>query len=205
MTYVPQATEVGGQRWLSFRNDAEEAAPPFCLLRQTGYAKISGRAVMKCNKPNTTFETWYYVNGPREVAPGKFGSCASLFPTFAGFDDGFSPTHGQCLGAKPNEWLLFNNQVGFIVESITSDLPDVDGRVVVSQYRLNKVRGKADSAITKGNTGTVSIWAGVWGSEADTGFNVTAGNYYGDVESGAWLDLTNDGFLWYLTAADCDS
>ena len=68
------------------------------------------------------------------------------------------------------------------------------------------LHGKADAAISKGSSGTVSIWTGDSGSESDTGINVSSvKNKYADVASGKWVALTwmaLYGFP-YLIAKEC--
>lgn len=63
--------------------------------------------------------------------------------------------------------------------------------------------GKTDSAINKAASGTVSIWDGAEGSEADTGVNVTAYNRFANVSSGKWVWVMSKRGRLYLTAAEC--
>lgn len=66
--------------------------------------------------------------------------------------------------------------------------------------------GKADAAINKGSSGTVSIWTGASGSESDTGINVSnVKNRFSDVASGKWVALTWTGLYGfpYLMAKEC--
>lgn len=64
--------------------------------------------------------------------------------------------------------------------------------------------GKADSAITKGTSGTISIWDGVTqGSESDTGENITAWCRFGDVASGAWVGIKETVRGYEIVIAEC--
>ena len=63
--------------------------------------------------------------------------------------------------------------------------------------------GKTDASHAKGASGTVSIWTGDPGSEVDSTRNVTAYNRFADVASGKWVAVANNGFGWYLIAAEC--
>jgi hypothetical protein len=69
------------------------------------------------------------------------------------------------------------------------------GRVIV---------GKADAAIAKSASGTISVWDGATqGSESDTTDNVTAWNYFGDVASGKWVAVVETVRGYIIIAAEC--
>lgn len=67
--------------------------------------------------------------------------------------------------------------------------------------------GVTDSSISKGGSGTVSIYGGdTCGSESDTGINVTACSLFGAVGSGKSVGVTWNKRCgrWFLTEEDCD-
>lgn len=67
-----------------------------------------------------------------------------------------------------------------------------------------KLIGKTDAAITKGNSGTISVYQGTTkGSETDSGVNVTAYNRFADLASGVWVHVEWINGGWELTAAEC--
>ena len=75
---------------------------------------------------------------------------------------------------------------------------------------LNPTRlivGKADSAISKSTTGTISVYSGTRGSETDTTKNITAYNRMADIASGAWvLCEWSDWYAnWEIIQAECSS
>lgn len=63
--------------------------------------------------------------------------------------------------------------------------------------------GKADSAITKGNGGTISVWSGTSDTLSDTTMNVTAYARLGDIESGKWVYLLPTSHGFEVIAAEC--
>lgn len=63
--------------------------------------------------------------------------------------------------------------------------------------------GKTDAAISKGSSGTVSIWSGTPGSETDTGDNITAFNRFANLGSGKWVACSPINGHYYLTSAEC--
>lgn len=63
--------------------------------------------------------------------------------------------------------------------------------------------GKTDAAIAKGASGTISIWDGTQGSESDTGDNVTAYNYFGDIAITKWVGVFETVRGYVIIAAEC--
>lgn len=66
--------------------------------------------------------------------------------------------------------------------------------------------GKADSEITAGNSGTVSLWAGTAANSlSDTSQDVTAYARIGTVGSGKWVYLLPTAHGFEVVNAECDS
>ena len=65
------------------------------------------------------------------------------------------------------------------------------------------VIGKTDGAIDKGSSGTVNVYNGTAGSEADSGSTITAYNPFADVADGKWVAALQINGQWYLIAAEC--
>lgn len=63
--------------------------------------------------------------------------------------------------------------------------------------------GKADSNISKGASGTISIWAGPEGSEADTSRNITAYNRMSLITSGYWVIVFRFRGRYYVLSWEC--
>lgn len=66
--------------------------------------------------------------------------------------------------------------------------------------------GTISSTCNKGNSATVTIYTGTTaGSETSAGWTVSAYNAFGDitVTTTKWVWVQNNGFLWYITAAEC--
>ncbi len=96
----------------------------------------------------------------------------------------------------------------------TSDSPDgldeLNDRItdletlIATLENSNVVLGKTDSSVNKGSSVTVSIWAGTFGSEADTGVNVTGvGNRWVNIGSGKWVLVAWNGTQPYIAAVEC--
>lgn len=62
--------------------------------------------------------------------------------------------------------------------------------------------GQAAEAIGAESSGSVQIWNGTPGSEADTGQTITAYNYFRYINSGDWVWCAHNGYGWYVVAKD---
>lgn len=63
--------------------------------------------------------------------------------------------------------------------------------------------GKADSSITQGNSGTISVWSGTSSTLSDTTLNVTAFARLGSVSSGKWVYLLPTSHGFEIINAEC--
>lgn len=64
--------------------------------------------------------------------------------------------------------------------------------------------GKTDAAISKSNSGTISIYAGATkGSESDTGDNRSAYNRFADIAISKWVLIAWVGSGWEIIQAEC--
>ena len=145
-----------GIQWEPFRNDSNETIPAYAVMREIGTYAPSPyvRRVRRMGKPNTTFQREYWVNGPtpvparNSVTGDGCGFCTRL--SIAGpvlYDTATVPTFGQEWGPKIDEWKLFPNRPGFIVDEPDDSLPS--GVITARQEAVNYVLGKLDA-----NTGT---------------------------------------------------
>jgi hypothetical protein len=76
-------------------------------------------------------------------------------------------------------------------------------RILSSNNTLRMVLGKTDAAITKGSSGTVSIWTGTAGSESDSTENITVYNKIGNIAITKWCICAYFNNAWYLVAGEC--
>ena len=108
---------------------------------------------------------------------------------------------------------ITNNQTGYLTtnmhgsarilwKSSGTGSTDKWGLIDVGSW-CSIMLGKTDSSHAKSASGTISIWAGVEGSEADTGVNVTAYNRFAAVGSGKWVLVVSIFGRLYLAAAEC--
>lgn len=127
MTFAPAASHI---RWLSFRNQSEEAIPPFAVLRPTGVITVHGQAVLTVSKPDTSGGLAHFFNGPFPVEVGGFGSCTADFPCYAAHDPSDQPALGDEWGPEAGSWQLVKANAGYQILGGAQD-----GRVQVTAAR----------------------------------------------------------------------
>ena len=139
--------------WHPFRNAGTETIPAFGVMRITGVENRNGVAVYTVDKPSTTFQRLYLINGPKQVAAEGYGS-GTFDVTYALCSSSASPAYGESWGAKHSEWLLFQHRPGFFIlggytgdgaaqRAMVRQLWTVDLDVPVEQRRASHARLKA--------------------------------------------------------------
>lgn len=64
--------------------------------------------------------------------------------------------------------------------------------------------GKTDASLTKGNSGTISIWDGTTQSSfSDTGDDITAYNRFADISSSKWVAVKETVRGYEIIMAEC--
>lgn len=188
--------------WEAFLNDSGEEIPAHAVMRINGISVQRNRACYAMRQPNSFGSIWgHRINGPTPVADGAFGVCtltgviAGLYDTADG-----TPAHGEYWGPRNGSWKLRKNTSGWRV------LADGDstGIAYVQHWPSQTLVGKTDAAITKGNSGTISIyWGSAGATISDTGENVTAYLRYGNVAINKFVTINWTGWAWEIIAAEC--
>lgn len=189
-----------------FLNNSGEEVPGYAVMEVTAGVRGGTNAYteerLTITKPTSTFNRLYLINGPQAVAIDKEGEGTWLMDDAAGrpvlYDsaDG-TPAWGESWGAKASQWTLAKNRPGFLVTGANNTTPTNKYTSAV-QYMVNYLKGKADGAITKGSSGTISVWMGAAGSEADTSINVTAYAWGTAITSGKIVSLQWLDSAWYV-------
>jgi hypothetical protein len=189
-----------------FLNSSGEECPAYAVMEVTAGVRGGANAYteerLTITKPTSTFNRLYLVNGPQPVAANYEGEGTWLMDDAAGrpvlyaSGDG-TPAWGESWGAKASQWTLAKNRPGFLVTGANNTSAT---NVYTSgvQFYVNQLVGKPDANIAKGASGTVSIWMGTPGSEADTSINVTAYATGAAVTSGKWVSLVFVNGSWLV-------
>lgn len=168
---------------LQFYNNSSETVPRWGVMRiETQGSTARDGQVLVCNKPNSSYQALYVVNLESDVAPGFPGLCSFLTEAsplgmeghYALYNTAATPAVGQSWGPVNDSWLLHQHGPGF---GVLGSQVENESRVAVLQIPPAEILVKnAGSSIAAGSSGSVQVWGGVAGSEANSGLTVTAYN-----------------------------
>ena len=192
------------------RNPGTEEIPPFACVKVDG-AMFRGddQIIFNLSKPDTFGAQWGHAfNGPRPLAVGggdDYGQI-TVGPLAVGMYDTAdgTPEIGQFWGPRSGDWKLRKSTGGFRVVSIATANEYPDQRtdlVVVQQWPMLHLVGKADAAIGSAASGTVSIyWRDTSGvTLTDTTVNITAYNRLeNSIAANDWVILNWFSWGWEI-------
>lgn len=165
----PRSKGSPSELWLPFDNTTGETVPGNSLLRVTGITTYEGVPVLDIAKASTTFGREWAVTSNRDIPAGESGiATLASFPVRLAYDSSETPATGDTVGAKPSSFLSWKGYPGFRVLDIVDSTAHL---MLAVREEPPFYLCKADSSISKGSTGTVSIYTM---GEVDTTINVTA-------------------------------
>lgn len=192
--------------WHPFRNAGSETIPAFGVMRITGVEERHGVAVYTVDKPSTTFQRLYLINGPKQVAADGYGS-GTFDVTYALCDSSVSPVYAQSWGAKASEWNLFQGRPGFFLLGGYTGDGDAQ-RALVKQQEVKELFGELTGTLSKDSSTTMQIDMPDGGTWGDAGFSdITVYDRLlptsGTVASGRRVVTNWYGDRWVATSAQC--
>jgi hypothetical protein len=185
---------------VSFRNDYAGTVPAYGLLRIETLTTIDGSPCFTVDRPDSTFNRLYLVNGPDDVAQNGFGWGTFLWHAdWVLYDDASTPAFGESWGPQADSFKLKKWRYGFTIWGEPSG-GDTD-IVQASQMWVNDFWGQTAGAISKGSTGTIEVYDG---NDADTSITVASvKNKYANVADNKKVSVEWLGGSWYLKSAEC--
>lgn len=183
-----------------FRNDFAGTIPGYGCCRITGIAEVDGAQQFTVNRPDTSFNRLYLVNGPDDVPDDGYGWGTFLWHAdWVLYDDASTPAFGESWGPQNGSFEIKKWRYGFTIwgspSGGTTDL------VMANQAWVNHFYGQTDAAITKGSSDTVSVFDG---NNADTSINVASvENKFANVAITKKVSVTWEAGVWRLTSAEC--
>ena len=179
-------------RYWPVKNSSGEEIPAFGCMQLAGFTVAADNSYAYDAVKPTRFGAQYQhvFNGPTPIPIGKTGVAVSGEMVAALYDTADGVVNPlESLGPRSGSWKLRRNTGGFASGSALA----TEVVRVISQPLLSLI-GKADSTISKGATGTVSIYWRNYGDSistlTDTGVNVLAMNRYAEVTSGKYVQMT---------------
>jgi hypothetical protein len=187
---------------VSFRNDYAGTVPAYGLLRIETLTTIDGSPCFTVDRPDSTFNRLYLVNGPDDVAQNGFGWGTFLWHAdWVLYDDASTPAFGESWGPQADSFKLKKWRHGFTIWGEPSG-GDTD-IVQASQMWANQFLAKSDEEIAAdGGTGQVIIYDGNGATTAITLDDCV--NRTGLViEDDKWCKATWLGGKWYVEPWQC--
>jgi len=181
-------------------NNSSEVIPAYGVMRVESVD--ADTEVHEVNKPSTTFKCRYLVNLGSDIAIDGSGnatwlekSAQVLYRAASG-----TPAIDEEWGAKDGQWTLEKNRPGFL---ITGGNETDDGITRAKQHLVTDLIGKADSNISKGSSGTVSIWMGASAAEAVTEYDLTCSAKGAAITSAKFVVVFFRNGVWYVGPWEC--
>lgn len=151
------------QRWIEAYNGGSSTIPAHGIVQITASTRpdsssvetpSGGRTVLTVQVPDSnTYLLDFAINGHEPIAAGKYGKVTMHYPCYVAYDTTNTPAYGEEWGAQASSSLVRKNHPGLIV------LGDVgSGLARVDRSNSLELIGKPDGAISKGSSGTVSVW-----------------------------------------------
>lgn len=204
-TSMPREFPDGG---FTFSNQSGENVPAYACMKITDAVVDAGSYVLQISKPDGTGGPFCF-NGPNPVpvpAGDESGRGQAFFGVVKASYSSGTPAAGDVWGPASGSWdiIATGDPILEILGAIESDIAlGTMGGAGVGRLFYKAV---ADSAITDGSSGTVSIWE----NGVDTGTNVTAHLNWvtggEDISAGKelviwWFD---DEQKWVILIAECE-
>lgn len=196
-------------RNISIKWNGEEKVPRFgvvaCTSTESAADDIQGPYLATCEQPSTTFRRVHLVNGPVPIPAGSYsgpsiGMAQNDEFLLVKYDTG-TPATGETWGPKPGQFTVSKNYPGFRCLGVI----DATNKVMLAVPEPPPFYlCKADSGISKGSTGTASLYVGASGSETDSTVNITSCRAkWMAIATSKWCGVSFVNGVPYITQLEC--
>lgn len=187
------------QNWRPAYNASGETIPAYSCVRIETGSTLDGVAHVNAEKPSATFSRDYGLSpGVECEAGGRVGVCFEA--GFAAYDTG-TPATGETWGPKPGQFTVSKNYPGFRCLGVIDSTNKI---MLAVREEPPFYLCKADSAISKGSTGTASVYVGASGSETDSTVNITSCRAkWMAIATSKWCGVSFVNGVPYITQLEC--
>jgi len=192
---------VRPQRYDHFKNVASETMPAYSVFWSDDSEDLGEKRCVNANKPTAdTFSRNLFISGGDEVKQDQWGALQHGPLYLLSYDTG-TPESGETWGPKPDQWTASKNYPGFRCLGIY----DGERKLMLATLEFQPFYlCKADSAISKGSTGTASLYVGASGSESDSTVNVESCRAkWGAIATSKWCGVSFVNGVPYITQLEC--
>lgn len=188
--------------WRPFKNVSGATMPGYSTAKpDTSHTINLEETILHLEKHETAFHPEHWITWADDTPNNGYGMCIQSAPTVdVKFDTG-TPAFGEMWGAKPGEWVVSLGYPGLYVLGVI----DATNKILRAIPRLPvlSVIGKAGLGITKGSTGSVTIWKGISGSEGTSTFTITARALWAAITASKYVLVTWLNGVPYVSPLEC--
>jgi hypothetical protein len=177
-------------------NDGAGEMPQYGIGGVSGVDEINGEKVIKVGKPGATFSRDFLVNSGDDLAYQKVGTSKNR-PVLRVLCDA-APAIGETWGAKPSQWTLSKGYPGFTILGHIGD-----NIAIARQESIDHLVGKPGSTVSKGGSGSFTIWLKATGSWAASSLTITATALGAECTSGKYAKLEYIAGEWIAGPLEC--
>ncbi len=190
-----------------FKNTSSETVPARGVMRVV--AGGASDRFISIDKPNTSFNRLYLVNGGRDIRAGKMGWATYLTSQSFNFDGGYvlydtgnTPAYGESWGPQDGTWTIKKYRYGFTIMGGNTG-SGATSRTVAVQEPVNEVYGQTNGTCALDGTCTFDLYDG--NNSAITSTSVTVTNRFSTttIATAKKGIATWIGGNWLLSAIKC--
>jgi hypothetical protein len=195
-----QSVFMPAKRWpVRFVNQNSGTVPAYGVMRVTGATSAIGEPTLTIDKPNTSFQRRYLVNGPYVVQTTATGWGTWLDDADLVLYESGTPAYGESWGPADGQWSLKKWRYGFTIQGGNNTTALT---TVARQIEVNEVWGQTQGAIAKGSTtGILEVYDG--NDTEITSTTITAiKNKFCDVADNKKASVRFMGGSWYVNSGE---
>lgn len=177
-------------------NGTNDEMPQFGVGRVTAISTVNGENVVTVEKPSTTFGRLYLVNSGGDLAYQKVGTSKNR-PVVKLLCDA-APAVGDVFGPKPGQWTASKGYPGYSIIGYLGD-----NIALARQESIDHLIGKPGSTVTKGGSGSFTVWLYLSGAWSASSLSITATALGAECASGKYAKLEWISGQWLAGPMEC--
>lgn len=181
---------------LRIYNGTNDEMPQYGVGKVTAIATINGEKVVQVEKPDTTFSRLYLVNSGDDLAYQRVGTSKNR-PVVKLLCDAV-PAVGDVFGAKSGQWTASKGYPGYTILGHLGD-----NIAIARQESIDHLIGKPGSTVTKGSSGSFTIWLYISGAWSASSLSITATALGAECASAKYAKLEWISGQWLAGPMEC--
>lgn len=181
---------------LRIYNGTDNEMPQYGVGKVTAITTVNGEKVVQVEKPDTTFSRLYLVNSGDDLAYQRVGTSKNR-PVVKLLCDAV-PAVGDVFGPKPSQWTASKGYPGYTIIGHLGD-----NIAIARQESIDHLIGKPGSTVTKGSSGSFTIWLYISGAWSASSLSITATALGAECASAKYAKLEWISGQWVAGPMEC--